>query len=115
MTATINELFPNEGEALLALKAKLFRGVSDPSRLAILEALRAGPLCVSDLAERAELSQSNASNHLACLLDCGLVRRERRGRYVDYMLSDDRVEQLLQLAEELVHGVARGVATCKRS
>lgn len=99
---------------LLALKAKLFRGFSDPSRLSILEALREGPRSVSEIVEETGLSQSNASNHLGCLLDCGLVTREQRGRYVYYSLSDGRVGELLRLAEELLAEVARGVYECTR-
>ena len=57
----------------LALKAKLFRGFADPSRLAILEALRSTPLNVGEIVEATGLSQSNISNHLGCLRDCGLV------------------------------------------
>lgn len=94
------------------LKAKLFRGFADPSRLSILEALRAGPLSVSQIVEETELSQSNVSNHLSCLRDCGLVVSEQQGRYVYYQLSDERVEVFLQLAEELLADVARGVYEC---
>lgn len=115
MSATTTENFSAAQEPGLEVKAKLFRGVSDPSRLAILEALRAGPLCVGDLVSATGLSQSNTSNHLACLLDCGLVRRERRGRYIDYTLSDSNVEALLDLVDALVNGVACGMATCKQS
>lgn len=99
----------------LELKAKLLRGLSDPSRLAILEVLRDGPRSVGEIVAATGLSQSNTSNHLACLLDCGLVVRERRGRFVDYSLSDARVESLLSLADELLAGVARGVSTCRWS
>ncbi|HWV39798.1 MAG TPA: metalloregulator ArsR/SmtB family transcription factor [Vulgatibacter sp.] len=99
---------------LLALKAKLFRDFSDPSRLSILEALREGPRSVSEIVEETGLSQSNASNHLGCLLDCGLVTREQHGRYVYYSLSDGRVGELLRLAEELLAEVARGVYECTR-
>ena len=98
----------------LALKAKLFRGFSDPSRLSILEALRAGPQSVSQLVYATGLSQSNTSNHLACLLDCQLVLREQQGRYAYYQLSDDRVDELLRLADELLEDVAHGVALCPR-
>lgn len=99
----------------LELKAKLLRGLSDPSRLAILEVLRDGPRSVGEIVAATGLSQSNTSNHLACLLDCGLVVRERRGRFVDYSLSDARVESLLSLADELLAGVACGVSTCRWS
>ena len=96
----------------LSLKAKLFRGFSDPSRLGILEALRGGPLAVGEIVTMTKLSQSNVSNHLACLRDCGLVISEQNGRYVRYRLSDERVEQLLALAETLLEEVARGVYEC---
>lgn len=98
----------------LALKAKLFRGFSDPSRLAILEALREGPRSVTEIVEITGLSQPNASNHLACLLDCGLVAREPRGRFAYYRLADERVGGLLSLADEILSDVARGVYQCPR-
>jgi DNA-binding transcriptional ArsR family regulator len=81
----------------IGLKAKLFRGFSDPSRLSILEALRAGPLTVSEIVAATGLSQSNASNHLGCLRDCGLVISEQQGRNIRYQLSDTRVVALLQV------------------
>ena len=96
------------------LQAKLFRGFSDPSRLAILQALRDSPLNVSEIVEVTGLSQSNTSNHLACLRECGLVVSEQDWRYVIYRLSDDRVGELLDLAESLLADVAQGVYVCTR-
>ena len=98
----------------LAVKAKLYRGFGDPSRLKILEALRDGPLTVGEIIEVTGLSQSNTSNHLGCLRDCGLVVAEQNGRYVSYHLSDDRVGDLLALADSLLADVARGVYECTR-
>jgi len=97
-----------------ALKAKLFRGFSDMSRLSILEALRAGPMTVSALTEKTALSRTNVSNHLRCLSDCDLVVSETQGRYTFYQLSDPRVARLLGLADELLADVARGVYECTR-
>jgi ArsR family transcriptional regulator, cadmium/lead-responsive transcriptional repressor len=96
------------------LRAKLYRGFADPSRLAILDALYAGPLTVSEIVERTGLSQPNTSNHLSCLWDCGLVAREQAGRYVRYRLSDDRVAVLLDLTNSLLADVAHGVYACTR-
>ncbi|MDX1993404.1 MAG: metalloregulator ArsR/SmtB family transcription factor [bacterium] len=96
------------------LKAKLFYGFSDTSRLSILEALRRKPLNVSELVQLTGLSQSNVSNHLGCLRDCGLVSREQQGRYVIYQLSDPRVGELLSLADEVLADVAKGVYECTR-
>ena len=97
-----------------ALKAKLFRGFSDMSRLSILEVLRNGPLPVGSIVEKTGLSQSNVSNHLRCLSDCDLVVSTPQGRYTLYQLSDQRVAALLGLADELLSDVARGVYECTR-
>ncbi len=98
----------------ICLKAKLFRGFSEPSRLAILDALRSGPLTVTQIVEATGLSQSNVSNHLGCLRDCGLVACRQEGRYVRYQLSDERVAALLRMADELLADVAKGVYECTR-
>ena len=95
-------------------KAKLFRGFADPSRLSIVEALRSGRLSVREIMDATGLTQSNTSNHLACLLDCGLVRREQRGRFVYYELSDARVSVMLTAAEKLLEEVAHCVEACGR-
>lgn len=100
--------------ASTAVKAKLFRGFSDLSRLSLLEALRDGPLTVTALIERTGLTQSNVSNHLACLRDCGLVIATRQQRYTLYQLSDERVATLLSLADTLLAETARGVDACPR-
>ena len=104
----------NNDEGGVALKAKLFRGFGDASRLSILDVLRDGPLTVGEIVDATGLSQSNTSNHLACLRDCGLVVAEPQGRYVTYSLSDPRVRKLMTLGESLLADVARGVYQCTR-
>lgn len=96
----------------LSLKAKLFNGFADPSRLAILQSLVDGPQSVGDIVEATSLSQPNTSNHLSCLLDCGLVTREKRGRYAYYQLGDERIAALLTLADKVLLESARGVYEC---
>lgn len=96
------------------LKVKLFRGFSDSSRLSILNALRDKPLTVNEIVEATGLTQSNVSNHLACLRCCDLVVRQQQGRYVYYQLSDARIAKLLDLADELLADVAQGVDSCSR-
>ena len=98
----------------IEIQAKLFRGFSDPSRLSILDILRDGALTVSEIVETTGLTQSNVSNHLGCLRDCGLVTAKQQGRFVYYELSDKRVGRLLVLADELLADVAKGVYECTR-
>jgi len=64
----------------IEVQSKLFRGRSDPSRLSILDALRAGALTVTEIVEVTGLTQSDVSNHLACLRDGGLAVRQHEGR-----------------------------------
>ena len=107
------ELIERGDVPTLALRAKLFRGLADASRLSILDALRAGPLSVGEIVATTGLSQSNASNHLRCLSECGLVVGEQRGRFVHYRLSDPRLDDLLVLVGELLRETACGVKACE--
>lgn len=107
-------LISTQSQTAVDLQAKLFRGFADPSRLALLMALRGGERTVGDLVQATRFSQSNVSNHLGCLRDCGLVAVRQQGRFAFYTLSDPRVGQLLALADELLGEVARGVYECVR-
>jgi DNA-binding transcriptional ArsR family regulator len=98
----------------LGVKAKLFRGFADPSRLAIIEALRAGEKTVSAIVIETGLSQPNASAHLACLKDCGLVASRQDGRRVYYHLADPRLEEVLRTAEDVLADIAANVYACTR-
>ncbi len=98
----------------LTLKGKLFRGFADPSRLSILETLRDRPMCVSDIARRARLSQPNTSMHLACLEGCGLVTRQRRGQFVEYAIANSLVLDLMRSAERLLEKVGEQIFSCTR-
>ena len=98
----------------LDLKAKLFRGFADPSRLAIIEALRDGEQTVPDIVALTGLSQPNTSTHLHCLKDCGLVASRQEGRRVYYRLADPRMEDVLRTVEDVLADVAANVYACTR-
>ena len=86
----------------LDLHAKLFRGLADRSRLGILVRLAGGSRSAGELADECGLSPSNASNHLRCLLDCGLVSLQPQGRRNVYRLTDPRVARLLDASSALL-------------
>ena len=98
----------------LTLEAKLFRGLADPSRLAILKSLREGERNVSMLVEATGQTQPNVSAHLACLRDCGLVLSRQEGRSVFYALADERMEEIFLLTEDILARVATRIAACPR-
>ncbi len=98
----------------LQVKAKLFRGLADLSRLSILEALRNGPRSVSEVVRRTGLTQPNASMHLSCLWCCGLVDREEHGRFTIYRIRSGMVGRILQAAENLLEDVFDRIEECDR-
>jgi DNA-binding transcriptional ArsR family regulator len=104
------------GDASLAtaqLRTVLFHGFSDHSRLAILEQLLDGPRRVTDIVQATGLAQPNVSAHLACLWDCGLVARQRRGREVHYRLVPG-VAEVLAAADRVLAVAGETVGACPR-
>jgi DNA-binding transcriptional ArsR family regulator len=96
------------------LGAKLFRGFADSTRLAILWALARGEKRVVDLVSEVRTSQPNASGHLACLKDCGLVSSRPEGRQVFYRISSPEVLELLAAAERVLAVNGHRVRLCPR-
>src|SRR4030067_3389683 len=80
----------------LKIKAKFFRGFADPTRLAILECLREGEKIVTEIAQETGQSQSNISNHLSCLLECGLLKNRREGKNISYSIRNETVKELME-------------------
>jgi ArsR family transcriptional regulator len=72
----------------------LFRALSDPIRLAIVDVLREGPSCGRDLRERLQLSPPLLSHHLRVLMNAGLIHCERVGRCLEVALDLDGFERL---------------------
>ena len=97
----------------VSLRARFFHGLADPSRLAILDALRDGEHTAGEVARIAGLSPSNASRHLSCLRDCGLVEGRQDWRHVHYRLAEG-VLDLLDANEGFLERVAERVAACTR-
>jgi DNA-binding transcriptional ArsR family regulator len=72
--------------------AVYLRALSEPIRLRILDALRGGPLCVTDLAEQLDVEIVTVSHHLKILSHASLLEQERRGRFIYYRLHPDVYE-----------------------
>lgn len=90
----------------------LFKGLADPSRLAILRALMTGEKRVVDLTASLGLAQSTVSQHLACLRDCSLVSVRSEGRASIYSLQHPELLDLLLASEKLLAAAGDDVALC---
>ncbi|MBC12734.1 MAG: transcriptional regulator [Rhodothermaceae bacterium] len=80
----------------------LFAALGDPTRLRLLAALQAGPLCTCDLAATLGVTESAVSHQLRGLRALRLVASERDGKMVYHRLDDDHVAALLSVAAEHV-------------
>lgn len=82
--------------------ARTFAALADPVRLRILSCIAAQPggeCCGCDLTGPLHRSQPTISHHLKVLTDVGLVRGEKRGRWVWYSIVPERVELLRSLLD----------------
>ena len=100
------------GRLSIEIEAKLHRGLADPSRLAILSQLRRGPLTAGQIASLVGLTPQRASNHLGCLLECGLVAIEPQGRYNVYRLANPAVGRLLDSSARVLTEAAPLIEAC---
>ena len=93
----------------------LFRGLADPTRLAILQRLSLGEHRVVDLTAHLGLAQSTVSQHVACLRGCGLLAARNEGRSTVYALARPELLDLLGAAERLLEATGNAVALCPTS
>jgi ArsR family transcriptional regulator len=71
----------------LATADQMFRAVSDPTRLRILNLLSSGELCVCHIVDALRVPQPKVSRHLAYLRKAGLVEARREGLWIHYRLA----------------------------
>ena len=81
--------------------ADLFKGFADPTRVHILCLLLIQEeMCVTEIAERTEVSQSAISHQLRLLKQMHLIKSRREGKNMHYSLADDHVRTMLQMGLE---------------
>ena len=82
--------------------AELFKGFADVTRVHILSLLLDQELCVSEIAEAVELSQSAISHQLRMLKQMHLIKYRREGKNILYSLADEHVRIILRTGLEHV-------------
>ena len=91
-------------EIIVELSA-IFKALSDPTRLKIINALSNSELCVCDIAAILNMSQSAISHQLRILRNLRLVKYRKEGKSAIYSLDDDHILQLFnQGLEHVRHG-----------
>ncbi len=78
---------------------RIFKALSDESRLRILKMLQSKSLCVCEIQDILGLATSTVSKHLSILRDAGFLIEEKEGKWVNYMINprpnDQRITSIL--------------------
>ncbi|MGB9714653.1 MAG: ArsR/SmtB family transcription factor [Candidatus Bathyarchaeales archaeon] len=80
-------------------KAKIFRALSDPVRLKILECLRDGERCVCEIVPCVGIAQPLVSRHLSILKGCGLVKHRKYGNRRFYSIADPAILKVIDAVD----------------
>ena len=95
---------PSRIESKNKFKAKIFKGLSDPVRLDILDFLRDGEKCVCEIIPHVKLIQPVVSRHLKILKDCGILRDRKDGNRRLYSITDQKIFRVIDgVTPELVN------------
>ncbi len=87
-------------ENILFALSDFFKVMGDPTRINILWVLEKEPLCVSELAEVLNMTNSAVSHQLKILRVAKLVRSLKKGKNVYYELNDEHVQIIWEKALE---------------
>lgn len=82
--------------------SELFKVLGDPTRLRILFTLLKSEICVCDIVELLDVTQSAVSHQLRVLKQARLVKYRREGKSVIYSIADDHVKTIIAMAIEHV-------------
>ena len=76
----------------------VLKALAEPLRVEVIELLKEQELCVCDLCDRLQVSQSKLSFHLKTLKNAGIVRSRQQGKWIYYRLN---LSQLVELEQYL--------------
>ena len=94
----VDETMPEETE--LYDLAELFKVFGDSTRIRILFVLFEAEVCVCDLAQALNMTQSAISHQLKILKQNKLVKSRREGKSIFYSLADDHVRTIISMGRE---------------
>ena len=83
--------------------AEFFKILGDTTRTKILFALDTNEMCVCDIANVLNMSKSSISHQLSTLREMGIVRARKEGKEVYYMLDDNHVKEVFEVALEHIN------------
>lgn len=93
---------------------KACRALGDETRMNIFKLIKHKNFCVGAIAQKLGISQSAVSQHLRVLREAGLVRAEKRGYYVHYLIEEEALDSFQKQAGSLLEKKEEPVPACPR-
>jgi len=81
--------------------AQLFKALSDPNRLMIVDMLSCGELCACEILIKFKITQPTLSHHMSVLCDCMLVNGRKKGKWTYYSLNSETLRNFRAFFEEI--------------
>ncbi|MCK5236982.1 MAG: winged helix-turn-helix transcriptional regulator [Deltaproteobacteria bacterium] len=87
---------------LYKIQAEICKTLANPKRLEIINALKDGEKCVSELVEMLKIPKANLSQHLSLLKSNGIVASRREGVNIYYHISSPKIIKACALMKEVL-------------
>jgi ArsR family transcriptional regulator, arsenate/arsenite/antimonite-responsive transcriptional repressor len=81
---------------------KIFKALSDETRLRMLKLIQQRELCVCEIMQAMQISQTRASRNLGVLKNAGFITDKREGPWVHYSINKRKVNEYHQEIEKLL-------------
>lgn len=84
------------------VNVKIFKALSDPNRLKIIEILSCEEKCACEILNQFDFTQPTLSHHMKVLMECGLVISRKECTWNYYKLNCDNAKKLLRFLNSIV-------------
>jgi ArsR family transcriptional regulator len=89
-------------DKIIRTKAEILKALAHPTRIKIMESLRAGERCVCEIIDELNVEQSNISQHLAVLKKLDIVNFRKDGLRVIYEVKHKEIFEILSLLDSTI-------------
>jgi ArsR family transcriptional regulator len=83
------------------MPSEVLKALSDPTRIKIVQALKGKEICACEFVDITGRAQPTVSQHLSILENADVVKSRRDGKRILYSLTDERVNQIIEIAQQV--------------
>ena len=83
------------------MSSKIFKALSDPTRLKIIELLEKREICACEFVPLTKKAQPTVSQHLRILETAGIIKSRKEGKMILYSIANKKIFDLIKIAKEV--------------